>query len=254
MVRVRETLMSRTAATVLSTTRDGSTYLVPDRDVLEQSKNHAVLTTPPYPIAQASISAHMRWYLSNQVYAQAKKQGTPSDKVVFLSIHADSLHPSLRGAMAYLPGLLGTVDGFGKTGTVYSSRAEVRSQPRVSFSYKERVRSEGLSRDLAENIMESFRSHGLAIHKNKPVRDRIIRRQGRAWVPAVLKYNAVPAKVLIEVCNLGNEDDRRLIRTRAYRQKAAEAIVDGLLAYYGQNGGGASGSLQTAGVGTGGSQ
>ena len=248
MLRVRETLLSRTAATVLSTTRDGPTYEIADRDVLAQSKGHAVLTTPPYPIAQANISAHMRWYLANEVYSQAKRQGTPSDKVVFLSIHADSLHPSLRGAMAYLPGLLGSVNGFGKTGSVYSSRKEVRSQPRVSFSYKERVRSEGLSRDLAENIMEGFRAHGLAIHKNKPVRDRIIRRRGRAWVPAVLKYNAVPAKVLIEVCNLGNADDRRLIRTRAYRQKAAEAIVDGLLAYYGQ-GGSAAGSVQTAGGG-----
>src|SRR5256885_11217725 len=27
-----------------------------------------------------------------------------SEKVVFLSIHADSLHPSLRGAMIYIPG------------------------------------------------------------------------------------------------------------------------------------------------------
>jgi len=47
----------------------------------------------------------------------------------------------------------------------------------------------------------------------------------------------VPAKMLLEVCNLNNEQDRKLLQTRAYRQKVSEAIVQGLLAYYGQDAG-----------------
>jgi N-acetylmuramoyl-L-alanine amidase len=77
---------------------------------------------------------------------------------------------------------------------------------------------------------------GLPVHPFSPVRDKIIRNGGQ-WVPAVLRYNHVPAKMLLEVCNLNNEQDRRLLQTRVYRQKVSEAIVQGLLAYYGQDAG-----------------
>jgi N-acetylmuramoyl-L-alanine amidase len=69
------------------------------------------------------------------------------------------------------------------------------------------------------------------------VRDRIVRGRGSPWVPAVLRYNAIPAKVLIEVCNLANEQDRKLIQTRAFRERVARAVVDGLLSYYGHESG-----------------
>ncbi len=50
----------------------------------------------------------------------------------------------------------------------------------------------------------------------------------------MVRYNAVPAKLLLEVCNLNNPEDRRLMQTRKFRQRVAEAVVDGILAYYGQ--------------------
>ncbi len=52
-------------------------------------------------------------------------------------------------------------------------------------------------------------------------------------MPAILRYNRIPARVLIEVCNLNNPDDRKLLRTRAYREKVAGAIADALVAFYG---------------------
>ena len=58
-------------------------------------------------------------------------------------------------------------------------------------------------------------------------------RTGRAWVPAVLRYNRVPARVLLEVCNLNNEEDRRFVETRDYRERLARGIVEALGAYYG---------------------
>ena len=67
--------------------------------------------------------------------------------------------------------------------------------------------------------------------------DRIVRGR-RPWVPAVLKYNTVPARTLFEVCNLNNPQDRALLQTRAYRQKVAEAVVQGILGYYGPVAGG----------------
>ena len=52
-------------------------------------------------------------------------------------------------------------------------------------------------------------------------------------MPAILRYNRIPARVLIEVCNLNNPEDRKLLRTRTYREKVAGAIADALVAFYG---------------------
>ena len=232
MLRVRRLLMATTAAEVVTTTRDGADFVIVDRDVLSASRGHAVLTSPPYPIDDARVSSNLRWYLANSIFLQRVRGQQEPEKIVFLSIHADSLHPSLRGAMVYLPGLLKTPKNYGKTGTIYTSRREVREHPRVSFSPEERVVSEGLSRDIARSVIEAFSREGLKVHDNKPVRDRVVRHR-RAWVPAVLRFNAVPAKVLVEVCNLANKEDRGLLETRAFRQRVAQAIVEGLLTYYG---------------------
>lgn len=244
-LRVRRLLEERTAATVALTTRDGASWEIHDRDVLPLSRRHAVMTTPPYPNEDPQVSAHMRWYLANSVHRQALAGGGDPEKTVFLSIHADSLHASVRGATVYIPGASMIGGEFGKSGTVYASRREVRERPRVRYSYQERVKSEGLSRQLAEHLLGEFRGRGLAVHPNKPVREKIIR-QRSAYVPAVLRYNAVPAKVLLEVCNLANAEDRRLLQTRAFRQRVAEAVVDGILEYYGDEGIESAGQVVTA--------
>ena len=226
-------------------TPDGERWEVPDRDVLPFSKRHAVLTTPPYPIADSQVSAHLRWYLANSLHREALAAGGDPEKTVFLSIHADSLHPSVRGATVYIPGAAMIGGEFGKSGAVYASRREVREKPRVRYSTTERVKSEGLSRQLAEQVLAEFRARGLAIHPSKPVREKIIRARS-AYVPAVLRYNAVPAKALLEVCNLANAEDRRLRQTRAFRQRVAEAVVEGILAYYGADGRGAPQTVTAA--------
>ena len=98
----------------------------------------------------------------------------------------------------------------------------------MSFSRKEKVEAEGVSRDLAEHIVASFRAADLPLHAFEPIRRNVIR-GGREWVPAILRYNRIPARVLVEVCNLNNPEDRRLLRTRAYREKVAEALVEALV-------------------------
>ena len=193
-----------------------------------------MLTTPNYLIEDASVGAHLRWYLANSIFRQATSLGNGSDKVIFVSIHADSLHPSLRGAMVYVPGAEYRGGSYQKTGAVYAKRLEVRERPKVSFARKDLVKSEGLSRQLAQHLLSAFGREGLAVHEYKPIREKIIRNR-RSWVPAVLRYNTVPAKVLVEVCNLANREDRRLIQTQEHRQRIAEAIVRGILSYYGDD-------------------
>lgn len=232
-LRVKRLLEAHTAARVVVTTQDGDDFQVPDRDVLPFSRSHKVLTDPPYPIRDSTVGVNLRWYLANHVFARALERRTDPQKVVFLSIHADSLHPSLRGAMAYIPAASMRRGTFRKSGPVYEARAEWRSRPAVSFSWKERIESEGLSRQLAEEVISAFRRREVSIHPYKPVREKIVRNRSE-FVPAVLRYNAVPAKILLEVCNLSNDRDRKLLQTRTFRQRTAEAIVEGVLHYYGQ--------------------
>jgi N-acetylmuramoyl-L-alanine amidase len=234
MLRAKELLETTTAAEVVATTREGEDFRILGRDVLPRSRRHSVLTTPPYPIEDARVAANLRWYLANSVHRKAVKKNGDDAKTVFISIHADSLHPSHRGVMVYIPAASLTRGEYGKTGSIYHARQEVKEKPRVSYSWKERTRSEGLSRQLANNLLRSFRRQGVEIHEEKPIRDRIIRcRRCRPWVPAVVRYNAVPAKLLLEVCNLNNSKDRKLLQTQAFRQRLAVAIVDGILEYYG---------------------
>lgn len=235
-MRVKKLLETETSASVLSTVREGSRFEIADRDVLKGSRQRSVLTTPPYEIKDARVSANLRWYLANSQHRKALKQSNDDAKSIFLSIHADSLHPSHRGMMAYIPAASLTKGEYGKSGGEYSRRKEVKEKARVSYSWKERTRSEGLSRQFANHLLKTFRHHGLPIHEDKPIRDRIIRcRRCNPWVPAVVRYNAVPTKLLLEVCNLNNSKDRSLLKTRAFRQKVAVAIVDAILAYYGQD-------------------
>ena len=190
-----------------------------------------VLTTPQYQLEDSVVGVNLRWYLANSIFRRAIRKGTPKEKVVFLSIHADSLHPSLRGAMAYIPAERYVTGSYRKGESVYLARAEVREHPVVRHTEQESLEAEGLSRDLAESIVDAFDMHHLNVHPFNPVRDNVVR-DGREWVPAIIRYNLVPTRLLLEVCNLGNRNDRALIKTRKYRQHVSEAIYEGLAKFF----------------------
>jgi N-acetylmuramoyl-L-alanine amidase len=56
----------------------------------------------------------------------------------------------------------------------------------------------------------------------------------------------VPTRLLLEICNLGNSDDRKMMTTRAWRQKVAEAIYEGLVSFYADRSGHRSSGVTTA--------
>jgi N-acetylmuramoyl-L-alanine amidase len=101
----------------------------------------------------------------------------------------------------------------------------------VRHSEKESLAAEGLSRDLAESIIDSFENNHLHVHPFNPVRDNVVR-EGREWVPAVIRYNLVPTRLLLEICNLANGKDRALMKTARYRQEVAQAIYEGIVNFY----------------------
>ena len=194
-----------------------------------------VLTTPPYELEDSVAGVNFRWYLANSVLRRAEKDGGSEDRTVFVSLHADSLHPAVRGLMVYVPGEKFLRGSYGKSGAPYDSRREVREAPQVSFTRRERIQSEGMSRDFAERIVGAFRAAGLPLHDFQPVRQNVIR-GGREWVPAILRYNRIPTRVLVEVCNLNNPEDRQLLVTPAFRDRVARALVSALVDFYGGKG------------------
>ena len=90
MLRTKRLLETTTAAEVVPTTRDGGSFQVDERDVLPVSRGHAVLTDPAYPIEDSTIGVHLRWYLANSVLKRAVQSHGDPEKVIFVSIHADS--------------------------------------------------------------------------------------------------------------------------------------------------------------------
>lgn len=234
--RLKQRLERETRATVRLTLEDSETGCVPSKgDGLVANRKGSVQTHPPFLAKQGDsrVSANLRWYLSNSIYRKALRDGVDDDRVVFLSLHADARHPNLRGLMAYVPGSAYRTKTYGHGGDPYQRYAEVREQTFVSFPKKARVRSEALSKKLAETMVESFRRSGLPVQEIQPVRNRIIRGKSR-FVPAVIRYNQVPTSVLVEVLNLRNSEDAALLATAVSRQRIADGLLDGLFRHFGE--------------------
>jgi N-acetylmuramoyl-L-alanine amidase len=232
LCRVKSLLETRTRARVIPTIRDRRDgYKVQEVSRLRRNQSEVLLTDPPFPLSGTVPSVNLRWYLSNSWYRKLVREGTDPSKVVFTSFHADARHPSMAGAMVYVPGAEFRGGRYGSRREVYARYREAREEPYVAFTRAERERSEGLSRQFADDLIESFGAGSVRVHPYQPVRERIIRR-GRAWVPAVLRCNAVPVEVLIEISNLSNPQDSRSLADPAYRQKVAEAYVEALGRYF----------------------
>jgi N-acetylmuramoyl-L-alanine amidase len=234
--RLKHKIESQTAAKVHLTLVDEKTGCKPSRtDKLKANHQGTIQTHPPFLATengQAKIGVNLRWYLTNAYYRRAVSEGTDPDKIAFLSIHADARHASLTGVMVYVPGAayIGKTHGF-KSRT-YTKYDEVKEKQFVSFTKKQKVRSEAVSRKFAAEIVDAFGAQRLPIQPYQPVRNRIIR--GRSiFVPAVLRGNVVPNKVLVEMVNLSNHRDAALLASARDRDRLAEALYQSLLGYYG---------------------
>jgi N-acetylmuramoyl-L-alanine amidase len=234
--RLKARLEAATAARVTMTLQFPDGACKPSSEDLPTVRTEGeVATNPPYPAGgdgETSIGVHLRWYLSNAYYREALKSGIASNRVVFVSVHADSRHPSLRGLMVYVPGASFRGGVQGKADPEYERFAEARERPTIRFSHKERVRSEAVSRRLAERIVRAFRDKDLPVQPYKPIRDRVIRGD-QTWLPAVLRGNAVPAKVLVEIANLSNPQDASALATARQRERVAGALGNALIGYLG---------------------
>jgi N-acetylmuramoyl-L-alanine amidase len=235
--RLKQMLETRTKAVVKLTLEDKQTGCKPSKtNALKKNFQGTILTSPPYLVEhgnQTDMGVNLRWYLANSIYRRALKQNFRSDRVVFLSLHADARHSSLRGVMAYVPGAAYRSRTYGFDSSKYGKFKEVREKRHVSFSKKSRVRSEAVSNRLANAVVQAFGQEKLPVQPYQPVRNRIIRGKSK-FVPAVLRGNAIPTKVLIEMVNLSNKKDAKLLAAAKDRERLAGAIYHSLFLHFGE--------------------
>ena len=234
MCRIKKNLETHTRATVWVTTEDESIGCsTPDRNRLDQSRSRVVLTRPKYEIKDAPLGVHLRYYLTNDIILNRIGNDVPRSKTVFLSVHADSLHSSVRGAMTYVPSrYLRPTEPYTVGRRDIKGFAEYKAHPTIRLGSDFKARVEASSRHMAGSIISSLERNKIKVHENQPVRDRVLRGRRRAWVPAVLRYTAAGNAVLVEVCNLANSEDRELILQHEWREEFARAVVEGVAAAY----------------------
>ena len=233
-MRVRRLLEQETDAQVSSTIRYPGLGFKSREDIPSPSRSAEILTTPPFPVdgeSPSAVSVHLRWVLANDLFASFRRAKGDGQKTLFLSFHADSLHPSARGSMVYVPGAALVPSRFTLGGLRSGRVAEVRRSAQVAFSTREKLQGEARSRQFSESLLSALRKGRIPIHANRPIRNVINRGRGK-WVPAVLRYSLGATKALIEVANLTNEDDAANLRDPEFRERYAVAVVNAIRAYY----------------------
>ncbi len=236
--RIKGLLESRTSARLHLTVLDRSSGFAPSNaKKFALDKDEDLTTDPPFHNNQTpTVSANFRWMLANALFDKEVARGADPDKVIFTSVHTDSIaNESIRGAMIYVPGAKYRRGEEVRTSAVYASTAEGRKYNRFSSTDAELRRDEALSRNFAEVILAELTRRQIKIHDNgAPIRNVIRRARNEAWVPAVIRNTKVPTKILLETANLKSPVDRQRLADPEWRQSFAEAYVAALVAYFGQ--------------------
>ncbi len=231
MVRVKRLLEQETEAEVSSTIRYPSLGFKLRDEITRPSGMAEILTTPPFANdgdSPTAVSVHLRWVLANQQVAAFRGD---AQKTLFLSFHADSLHPSARGTMVYVPGAALVPSSFALSGARASRVAEMKRFGKVSFTGREKLQGEARSRQFAEALLRALQKARIAVHPNRPIRN-VIHRDGKKFVPAVIRHTKAGARVLVEVANLTNEQDAANLRDAEFRERYAVAVVNAIRGYY----------------------
>ena len=234
-MRIRRILEQDTESVVSTTIRYPELGFRVRDAIPRPTRSAEILTTPPFANDGESpnaVSVHLRWVLANDMLAAFARKGDIR-KTLFISLHADSLHPSARGTMVYVAGAASVPASFSLGASKGAHVAEMKRGARVSFSAKERLQGEARSRLFAEAILKALSREKIAVHANRPIRN-VIHRGGKSFVPAVISHCSASTKVLIEVANLTNDDDAENLKSPEFRERYAEALVKSIRAYFGK--------------------
>jgi N-acetylmuramoyl-L-alanine amidase len=234
-MRARRILEQDTEAVVSTTIRYPSIGFKTRDSIGAPTHAAEILTTPPFANdgeSPTAVSVHLRWVLANDLLTSFARKGD-ARKTLFISLHADSLHPSARGTMVYVAGAASVPARFALSASRGARVAEMKQGAKVTLSAKERLQGEARSRLFAEALLKTLKADKLPVHANRPIRN-VIHRGGKSFVPAVIRHCMASTKVLIEVANLTNEDDAENLKRAEFRERYAEALVRSIRAYFRQ--------------------
>jgi len=198
-------------------------------------KDEQLLVTPRYSTRNSRIGVNMRVYLVNHIYKELRKQKVPSENILFISLHGDSLHTSLSGVMVYYPDHRLRRGSFRLKNKIYRRIKEYSSK--LTFQTKDNLHSEKLSKSFGKVIIDEFRKTKLRTHRVASAVRGYLYRKGKKTLPAVLRYSKVPTSVLVEIANLNNRRDRRDLLKSKIRQRIANAISNSVFAHFGRSSG-----------------
>ena len=195
-------------------------------------KDEQLLVTPRYSSHNSRIGANMRVYLVNHIFHKLRKQKVPPENILFISLHGDSLHSSLRGVMVYYPDRRLRRGSFRLKSKIYRRIKEYNSK--LTFHTKDNLHSEKLSKSFGKIIINQFRKKNLSTHRVSSAVRGYLYRNGKKTLPAILRYSKVPTSVLVEIANLNNKHDRRALLKSSTRQRIASAISNSVYANFGR--------------------
>ena len=201
----------------------------------KHDKDEQLLVTPRYLNRNPRTGANMRVYLVNHIFHKLKKKKVPKKNILFISLHGDALHSSLRGAMVYYPDRRLRRGMFGLKNKIYRQRKEYN--PSLTFKPSDNLYSEKLSKSFGKIVINEFRKLKLPTHRVSSAVRGYLYRKGRKTLPAVLRYSKVPTSVLVEIANLNNKHDRRSLLKSKSRQQIALAISNSVVANFGRTSG-----------------
>ncbi|RMD97097.1 MAG: N-acetylmuramoyl-L-alanine amidase, partial [Calditrichaeota bacterium] len=227
MLRLKN-FLEQNSVTVMTTVRDASDNGQPKN--LSRWSNGSmeyVKTTPPYRILDSRVSVNMRVYLVNSLYQQLKKRGISDRNIIFISLHMDHLHPSMRGAMIYYPNENLRRKSFKAHGRIYRKYLESKNV-RLRFASREIRKAASFSYNFSRTLVRAFKRNKIPVHSYRPIRP-FVYRKNRKWIPGVIRYSKVPTSVLIEVVNMANRHDLANIRNYRFRDRVARAIAQAIL-------------------------
>ena len=144
---------------------------------------------------------------------------------LFLSIHANaSRNRSARGVESYLLNFASTPDAAAVAARENASSTLTMSH--LNDLVKQIALNSKLdeSRDLARHVQTAM------VRKLRPSNQQI-RDLGVKQAPFVVLVGASMPSVLVEVSFLSHKQEGRLLGTGAYRQRIAEALLDGVRRY-----------------------
>ena len=195
-------------------------------------KDEQLLVTPRYSTRNSRVGANMRVYLVNHIYHKLRKQKVPPENILFISLHGDSLHSSLRGVMVYYPDRRLRRGSFRLKSRIYRRIKEYNSK--LTFQTKDNRYSEKLSKSFGKVIIDQFRKTKLPTHRVSSAVRGYLYHKGKKTLPAVLRYSKVPTSVLVEIANLNNRRDRQDLLKSKTRQRIAKAISNSVYAHFGR--------------------